>query len=432
LTLSSFGPLLPGRVLAVPAFAVQTSQPCAACHVGAFGPQLKPYGRDFKLHGYVASDGVNHGLPLAVTTQFSFTHTAAPQPGGAAPGFAANDNFAFDQGSLYYAGRITPSLGAFAQLTYDGVAKTAQIDNTDIRHTGEGQLLGQDLVWGITINNNPTAQDVWNSTPVWGFPYNSSKLAPAPVASALIDGQLGQRVGGAGYYMLWNDLIYMEAAAYTGLSTDILKATGISPKEGLTLASTAPYGRLALVKDWQRHHLEVGAYGISANVIPAGLVRNGLADRMTDLALDATYQFIVNPAAVASDMVSAHATIIGERGSMQASRALTGALPSHSLNTMRADISYSVAATITASVQIFRVSGTTDNAYWGTPNGSPKSGGAIFEIAFVPWGKPDSPNPRLNTRLALQYVNYFQFNGSRVNAGRNNAFYASLWTGLAF
>ena len=43
--------------LAVPAFAKQTGQPCAACHVGAFGPQLKPYGRDFKLHGYVASDG---------------------------------------------------------------------------------------------------------------------------------------------------------------------------------------------------------------------------------------------------------------------------------------------------------------------------------------------------------------------------------------
>jgi len=42
---------------AVPAFAEQTGQPCAACHVGAFGPQLKPYGRDFKLHGYTATSG---------------------------------------------------------------------------------------------------------------------------------------------------------------------------------------------------------------------------------------------------------------------------------------------------------------------------------------------------------------------------------------
>src|SRR5215467_6897485 len=86
-----------GPALAVPSFAVQTGQPCAACHVGAFGPQLKPYGRDFKLHGYVASDGQNHGLPLAMTTQSSFTHTSASQPSGAAPSFRPNDNIAIDQ-----------------------------------------------------------------------------------------------------------------------------------------------------------------------------------------------------------------------------------------------------------------------------------------------------------------------------------------------
>ena len=29
---------------AVPSFARQTGADCAACHVGAFGPQLTPYG----------------------------------------------------------------------------------------------------------------------------------------------------------------------------------------------------------------------------------------------------------------------------------------------------------------------------------------------------------------------------------------------------
>jgi mono/diheme cytochrome c family protein len=42
---------------AVPAFAAQTGAPCAACHVGGFGPQLTIYGRDFKLHGYTARSG---------------------------------------------------------------------------------------------------------------------------------------------------------------------------------------------------------------------------------------------------------------------------------------------------------------------------------------------------------------------------------------
>jgi hypothetical protein len=56
---------LAGSAVAVPSFAIQTGQPCAICHVGAFGPALKPYGRDFKLRGYVASDGQENGLPIA-------------------------------------------------------------------------------------------------------------------------------------------------------------------------------------------------------------------------------------------------------------------------------------------------------------------------------------------------------------------------------
>ena len=83
----------PGSARAVPAFAEQTGQPCAACHVGAFGPQLKQYGRDFKLNGYVATDGKSHGLPFAVSIQASFTHTNHAQPGPAAPHFARQRQF---------------------------------------------------------------------------------------------------------------------------------------------------------------------------------------------------------------------------------------------------------------------------------------------------------------------------------------------------
>ena len=34
---------------ALPAFATQTGQPCQACHVGGLGPQLTPFGRNFKI-----------------------------------------------------------------------------------------------------------------------------------------------------------------------------------------------------------------------------------------------------------------------------------------------------------------------------------------------------------------------------------------------
>jgi hypothetical protein len=419
--------------LAVPSFAIQTGQPCAACHIGAFGPQLTPYGRDFKLHGYTASDGKDHGLPLAFTTQTSFTHTMQPQPGSAAPGFRDNDNFAVDQLSLYYAGQIAPKIGGFIELNYDGVAQRASLNNVDIRHASEGQLFGQDVLWGITLNNNPTVQDPWNSTPAWGFPYNQSALAPTPTASTLVDGGLGQRVVGIGVYSLWNDILYLESDVYRGLEAPALTALGQVPDDGDRTTSFLPYARVALIRDWEKHHVELGGYALAGSVIPGGDQTLGFGVRKTDLAFDATYQFITDPAKVTSDRLSAHATYIHETARLAFDGlAPTGALPDHWLDTFRADVSYSFAATVTPSAQYFRTFGTTDAGYWGTPNGSPNSDGMIFEVAYVPWGKPDSPFQNVNVRLAAQYVNYFSFDGSYANVGRNNHFYFSLWTAMKF
>jgi hypothetical protein len=422
-----------GPAFAVPSFAIQTGQPCAACHIGAFGPQLTPYGRDFKLHGYTASDGRDHGLPLAVTTQTSFTHTMQPQPGGAAPGFKDNDNFAVDQLSLYYAGTIAAKLGGFIELNYDGVARQAALNNVDIRYATEGQMFGQDVLWGITVNNNPTVQDPWNSTPAWGFPYNRSALAPTPTASTLVDGGLGQRVAGIGVYSLWNDFLYLEADVYRGLNAPTLKALGQVPDDGDQTTAFIPYARVALIKDWTMHHAEIGVYAISASVVPGGDQTQGLGVRKTDLGFDATYQFITDPAKVTSGRLSAHATYIHETARLAFDGlALTGALPDHWLDTFRVDVSYSFAATVTPSVQYFHTIGTADASYWTTPNGSPNSDGMILEVAYVPWGKPDSPFPNMNVRLAAQYVNYFSFDGSYANASRNNHFYFSLWTAMKF
>ena len=51
--------LKPQSASAVPSFAMQTGQPCSACHT-AF-PELTPYGREFKLMGYTAGGGL--GFP---------------------------------------------------------------------------------------------------------------------------------------------------------------------------------------------------------------------------------------------------------------------------------------------------------------------------------------------------------------------------------
>ena len=419
---------------AVPAFAMQTGQPCAACHVGAFGPQLKAYGRDFKMNGYLASDSSRYRLPIAISGWMSLTRTDKNQPAPAAPHFATNDNIALDQVSLYYAGRITRNVGAFIQVTYDGVADQLQSDNTDIRYAnGDGELFDQDMVWGIDANNSPTVTDVWNSVPAWGFPYNGSALAPGPAASTLVDGALGQHVAGLGSYIDWNDLVYLETDLYRGLGYDVLNATGQVPITGTDrVEGEVPYGRIALEQQLGRSDFELGGYGLHAAIDPGGGFAGGRLDHYTDLAADANYQFIVNPRSVTSDMLSAHATYIHESGSLDASADLLGLDPDHDVEEFRADASYSIGATWTPTIQYFQVHGNTDPIAWGTPNGSPNSSGYIAELAYVPWGKPDSPFSWGNLRLAVQYIGYLQFNGTGVRASDNNDVYFSIWGAAHF
>ena len=113
--------LFSDEVKAVPSFARQTGMPCSSCHVQAFGPLLTPIGRNFKLYGYtdVSADRTKF-IPIAGMIRGSFTHTNSGQPGGAADRFGPNNNATIDQASIFYAGRITSKIGAFAQ----GLART--------------------------------------------------------------------------------------------------------------------------------------------------------------------------------------------------------------------------------------------------------------------------------------------------------------------
>lgn len=419
--------------VALPSFAEQTGQPCAACHVGAFGPQLRQFGRDFKLGGYTATDGSQHFPPIAAMVYGSFNHTTAAQPGGAARWFAPNDNFALDQASLYFAGAISKHIGAFIQVTYDGEARQLQIDNADLRYARERHIFGIDTVWGLTLNNAPTMSDVWNSTPVWGFPYNQSGLAPSPQASTLIDGGLSQLVIGLGGYAMWNNWVYTEADLYEGLSRDARNALGTVPVSNSTgVAGAAPYWRLAIQHDYGRSYWQVGTYGLDAHVQPGGVEAAGRTDHITDIAADANWQFTFRPRQIASNMLSAHATIIAETDDYQASSILFGTHRHGHLTTARADISYGFAATVTPSLQVFITRGNADPAAWSTFTGSPDSSGYVAELAYVPFGKPNSFIHWGNLRLAVQYIGYTRFDGQTHGASRNNCLYPNLWLAWHF
>jgi hypothetical protein len=410
---------------AVPSFAQQTGQPCQACHVGAFGPQLKPYGRDFKLYGYQSSDNKSRELAIAFMVQTSVTHTNADQTPPPAPHFSDNDNFAVDQVSMFYAGRAPMGFGVFAQATYSGVDRAFNLDNVDVRKVKEVTLFGRDAVVGFDFNNNPTVQDVWNTTPAWGFPYNGSSLAPTPQASALIDGGLGGLVAGAGLYGVWDDTIYLEATAYAPLNRVVAGRLG----EGTTSSSDRysgllPYWRVALLHDFgSTQSAELGAYGVRAERFPGGDVSQG-TDTLTDWAIDGTYQYIGS----SRHVISAHATYIHEDQDLKASAILAGTRPRNTLTTARADVSYSYADTWTPSAQVFSTTGTFDPALY---NPGLRTNGYVMELAWSPFGKPDSPISWANARFALQYVGYTEFNGDRRHAGDNDTLYLNTWIALA-
>ena len=421
---------LNSRAWAIPAFAEQTGQPCSQCHVGAFGPQLKPYGRDFKLFGYVSSDGEKHLPGVAITLQSGYTRTAEDQPGNADQGLKANHNLILDQQvSVYFGGRLGNETGAFVQGTYDGTMAAWAWDNLDLRYAHAATLFGKDVVAGLTLNNSPTVQDLWNSTPVWGFPYNGSSVAATPAAAALADGGLGQQVLGAGAYLMWNDLLFAEFTSYRALNAALLNHLGTGPNRGGptdVYSGAIPYVRLALQHETDTHYAELGAYTLDARRFPGGDRSAGLTDRLRDWAVDANYQYKGSD----THYLSAHALFLREDATLDASRVLSGTQPSNRLDTLRADLSYSYRNTWTPTLQWFRTRGSSDPAWWGTGAATPDSRGTVLELAYVPMGKPDSLPAWINTRWSLQFVRYDQFDGTTVQASGHNTLYLSFW--LAF
>ena len=55
----------------------------------------------------------------------------------------------------------------------------------------------------------------------------------------------------------------------------------------------------------------------------------------------------------------------------------------------------------------------------------------LAEIAFTPWGKPNSPVYWANARFAVQYIAYSELNGQRSHASDNNTLYLNVWMAMA-
>jgi hypothetical protein len=430
-----------------PSFARQMKLGCNVCHMGGF-PQLTRFGRLFKLNGYTLS-----GLPQITGQLDSASRRAlelspipglslmaivsATRTGQRLPGVSAVQSEYPQQLSLFYGGEITPKVGALAQVTYSDATGTLAIDNTDVRFATHTQWGHKDVLYGVTLHNNPSVQDVWNTAPAWRYPFAAPALAPQPGAATLVDGQLAQSVLGLGTYALFDNIVYAEVSGYTSAPQGP-RSPNETPRES-TINGAAPYWRLALQNRTGPFYAMVGTFGMSAKLYPRDV--GGLTNEYTDVGGDAQFEQPIGGGGGGGGSAGAligRVSYVHEDQTLNALYAQTPRAARNVLNTLstfRANATYSAEHGGTFTIGYFDTSGSRDDllyapaAITGSRTGSPNTRGEILEVAVNPW---------LNTRLGVQYTLYQRFNGSGtaydIASGRsardNNALYVYLW--LAF
>ncbi len=419
-----FAAVNPPSVQAVPSYARQTGLACSGCHYTP--PELNPAGRRFKLLGYVdradetkviKADGGKKraaldllaSLPLSAMLEASFTSTKSPVPG------TQNGSVELPQDiSLFLSGAWTTHVGSFVQATYNTQDDHFSLDNTDIRYANRTKLGGKELVYGLNLNNNPTIEDLWNSTPGWGFPWVADDWAPTPTAAPIV-ASLGQDVAGFGGYAMWNNHLYFDATLYRSEHVG-----GPQPNPGtdfgFNIRGVAPYWRVAWQQLTAKTQYEFGAYGMHMRSSPGAIT--GLEDDFTDWAVDTQ----IDRTLFRTDVLSFRGTYIRENSNFVASASQDPPLASpgsHHLNTLYANAEYHIGNKYSGTFGWFNTTGTADPLLFtqspvgGSANGDPRSEGYIANVSFWPWQ---------NLQLSAQYTGYTRFNGGNTNydaAGRN-------------
>jgi hypothetical protein len=415
---------------AVPSYAREMKVACSACHT--LYPQLNAFGRQFKLDGY-SLDGSAAGIenqdgdgrqsltldafpPLSVMLQTAWTSLGKSLPD------TQNNSSQFPQeASLFVAGRIAPGLGSFVQVTYSQEEDKVALDMAELRYSRAATVRGKAVRWGATLNNNPTLEDLWNSTPAWGFPWAGPDIAPSPAAATLVDGALAQDVLGAGGFASIDNKYYFASTLYRSAHLGSGAPNGGSEQ---TIDGVAPYWRFMWEHPMGARYLALGTYGLQASVFPEGV--GGETDDYRDLALDAQYEQPLK-----SWTLRAHGTYIDERQDLNGS--VLGGLAAddrYTLKTLRLDAGL-YGSRLAFILGHTSLNGGTDpirfasGAVDGSLGNEPDASAWIAELVYSPWQ---------NVQLRAQYTAYDKFNGAASNydgfgrdAADNNTLLLHAW-----
>jgi hypothetical protein len=452
---------------AVPSFARQTGMACAACHTTF--PELTEFGRAFKMNGYVLTGmqqiesgqtattplKLNEIPPLSAMFMTSVSEMSKSLHDPSDGSKTQNGTVEFPQQlSFFFAGELSEHMGVFSQITYTHASDHFTVDNTDFRYTTHGKFGSADAIYGMTINNNPTVEDVYQGTPAWGFPFINSPVTPKSIGTTQIDGTLAQNVAGIGGYTFIDNHYYAGVTLYRSEHAAVTPPYGFSNATN-NIEGLAPYWRLAYHNDFGTNDFEIGIYGIREDVTPVGV--NGTTDKYLDNAIDA---FFEHP--IGGDSIVFRGTYIHEKATFDASHNPAGPTVSNSsdiLNTAKVNAEYHFKSDKALALGAFRTTGSSDMLRYkaspdpnlvgsgcgaanpdpvtgavtactpapgfGSANGSPDTTGWILQGTYLPWQ---------NVQLGLQYTWYTKFNGSSDNydglgrkASDNNTLFGYGW-----
>jgi hypothetical protein len=463
---------LPGIAQAIPLFNRQTGQNCLACHAGGQFPELTPYGRMFKMTGYTIGERT---LPISAMALVSAAKVAdTSKSDDPSSDFQKNGNLTFSTASVFLGGKITDNIGAFAQITYDPYATQSadgtfhghtNADNIDLRYADRLVDANRDLIFGVSVNNNPSLSDPWNTAAAW----MQYVPVPSPTSNQFIDGASpypsfasGGNIAGVTAYAFWNRSVYAELGAY-GTSRGLLSfmSAGIPDDAKTQLRGTNPYWRLAWNHEWGPHSLMIGTSGMNAQIYddPLATTDPTAVHHTQDRMVDLHYQYLLDPHSVTVQAVYARQHV--QYSPFQADQPFTtfvdaagNALPntndSDTFHVFRAKVSYVYEAKYGGSFSLFNLSGTTNTALQssgfdpttltitsdpaatspsarvsGNLSGSPGSRGWTAEVFMT---------PIQYVRTGLQYTAYSRYNGASSNydgfgrnAKDNNTWFFYVW-----
>ena len=463
--------LLSQPSFALPLFARQTGQNCVACHAGGQFPELTPYGRLFKMTGYTIGERTIPLSAMGVITNSRVANTSKSDDPGA--DFQKNGQTILATGSVFLGGKITDNLGAFAQFTYDPYATQSEdgkfhghtnADNIDLRWADRFIDLKRDLIVGVSVNNNPSLADPWNTAAAW----MQYVPVPSPTSSRFIDGSApypgfaaGGNLAGITAYTFWNRTVYVELGGYaTSRGPLAFMHAGLANDSVTKLKGINPYWRLAWNHEWGPHSLMIGTAGMTARIFddPLDTSDSSTIHRTRDLSIDSQYQYLLDPHSITAQFVymrSRHrfpdsladqpSAFVDAQGGP-----LANTNTRDTANLVRAKLTYVYRAKYGGSVGFFNLTGSTNTAnqtsglspdtlavtsdaeaaapsqrVGGNLSGNPATRGMTLEAFWA---------PIQYVRIGAQYTAYSRFNGAAQNydgfgrnARDNNSLFLYLW-----